>query len=271
MKIQLLLTASLFMLISGRSLAQENNCDVRQLQVSTYDFVLKNLDSIKKYTPNKDLITAAFELTETGKVNKIAYFTGFGANDQKEIKVWKGLETYVKESFSRCPDSHFYEGREQVLRALFRIPLTKENITNVKKGVESGDNYIAPDAKRTDIAPGAKFKVEMKSLTVGKKTADPIVKEGVMDLYRSKMVRITDKIFNIGFEIVKVSNVSYLKYTLYERIDNKSQTVTTENWRPIVNNKVKLSVKGIRDEHPGVKHLKAGEEFDFDIEITFSK
>ncbi len=271
MKIQLLLSASLFMLVSGKSLAQENNCDVRQLQVSTYDFVLKNLDSIKKYTPNKDLITAAIELTETGKANRIAYYTAFGENGQKEIKVWKGLETYVKESFSRCPDSHFYEGRDQVLRALFRIPLIKETIAMVKKGVESGDGYIAPDAKRSDIAPGAKFKVELRSLTVGKKTADPIVKEGVMDYYRSKMVRITDKIFNIGFEIVKVSGVNYLQYTLYERIDNKSQTVTKELWRPIVDNKVNLSVKGIRDDHPGVKHLKAGEEFDFDIEITFSK
>ena len=272
MKIRLLLSASLLLLFSATGLAQENNCDVRQLQVSTYDFVLKNLDSIKKYTPKKDLITASLELTEKGKVKKISYYSAYGAKGQKEVKIWKGLETFVKESFSRCPESHFYNGRNQVVQAVFPLPLVKENITKAKKEVEAGANYIAAGTGQADVARDSKFTVDLKSFAVGKKTIEPIKKEGTMDAFRSKMVRLSD-IFTIAFDVVKVSGskTNYLKYTVYERVDNKSQTVTSEGWRPIVNGKVNLSVKGIRDTHEGVKHIKVGEEFDFDIDISFSK
>ena len=84
------------------------------------------------------------------------------------------------------------------------------------------------------------------------------------------MVRLSD-IFSIAFDVVKEGKNNYLKYTLYERVDNKSQTVTKEGWRPIINNKVTLSVKGIRDSHPGVRHINEGEEFEMNFEISFPK
>lgn len=274
MNIQLLLSASLFMLFSAKGLAQENNCDVRQLQVETYDFMLKNLDSIKKYTPKTDLITAALELSENGKINKIGYYTAYGKKEQKEVAIWKGLETFVKESFSRCPDSHFYNGREHVLQAVLPLPLVKDNIAKAKKDIEGGANYIAAGTGKTVVARDGKFKVTLNSFTIGKwqreKKIEPVTKEGTMDYYRSKMVKLSDA-FAIAFDVVKGKEGDLIKYTLYERVDNKSQTVTKEGWRPIVNNKVKLSVKGVRDAHPGVKHIQEGEEFDFDIEISFLK
>lgn len=276
MKIRLLLSASLLLIFSATGLAQEkqNNCDVRQLQVSTYDFVLKNLDSIKKYTPKAELITAALDLTENGKISKIGYYTAYGKKEQKEVKIWKGLETFVKENFSRCPDSHFYNGTEHLLQAVIPLPLTKEGAEKAKKEVEAGAGYIAEGFGKTDVAKGSNFKVEVKGFTVGKfrhnKVIEPVTKEGTLDLYRSKMVKLSD-IFSIAFDIVDSGKGDYLKYTLYERVDNKSQTVTKEGWRPIVNNKVSLSVKGIRDAHPGVKHINEGEEFELNIDISFSK
>ena len=274
MKIQLLLSASLIMLFSAKSLAQENNCDVKQLQVATYDFMLKNLDSIKIYTPKTDLITAALELSENGKITKVGYYTAYGKKEQKEVTIWKGLETFVKESFSRCPDSHFYNGREHVLQAVLSLPLVKENISKAKKEVEAGANYIALGTGKTIVPRDSKFTVKLKSFIIGKwqkeKKIEPVTKEGTMDYYRSKMVKLSD-IFSIAFDVVKGKEGDYIKYTLYERVDNKSQTVTKEGWRPIVNNKVNLSVKGVRDAHPGVRHIQEGEEFDFDIEIAFPK
>ena len=280
MKIRLLLSASLLLLFSVKGLAQENNCDVRQLQVGTYDFVLANLDSIKKYTPNKDLITASFELTETGKIKKIGYYSAFGAKDEKEVKVWKGLETFVKETFSRCPDSHFYNGRDQVVKAVLPLPLVKDAIAKAKKEVEAGANYIAAGAGKTDVPADSKFTVAVKSFTIKSSRGgipynikmEPVTKEGKMNAFRSKMVRLSD-IFTIAFDVVKVpgSKTNYLKYTVYETVDNRSRAVTSELWRPVVNNKVSLSVKGIKDTHEGVKDIKVGEEFDFDIDISFSK
>lgn len=278
MKIQLLLSASLLLVFSAKALAQEKNCDVRQLQVSTYDFVLKNLDSIKKYTPKAELITTALEFTADGKVTKTAYYTNYGKKEQKEVKIWKGLETFVKENFSRCPDSHFYNDRDQVLTANFPLPLVKESIAKAKKQVEAGANYIAEGTGKTDVPADSKFTVAVKSFTIKSsrgglpynKTMEPVTKEGTMDQYRSKMVKLSDT-YTIAFDVVKAGKANYLKYTLYERVDNKSQTITKEEWRPIVNNKVNLSIKGIRDAHPGVKHIQEGEEFDFDIEIAFSK
>jgi hypothetical protein len=278
MKIKLLLSASLLFFFSAKSLAQDNNCDVRQLQVSTYDFVFKNLDSIKKYTPKADLITAALELSENGKLTKIGYYTAYGKKEQKEVKIWKGLETFVKANFSRCPDSHFYSGREHVLQAVFPLPLIKENITKAKKEVESGANYITEGTGKTNVPADSKFTVALKSFTIKSSRGgmpynikvDPVTKEGTMDYLRSKMVKLSD-VFTIAFEVVKIKEANYLKYTVYEKVDNKSQTVTREGWRPIVNSKANLSVKGIRDSHPGVKHINEGEEFEFDIDIAFSK
>ncbi|MHA3787633.1 hypothetical protein ACX0HA_05420 [Flavobacterium hauense] len=280
MRIRLLLSASLLLLFSATGLAQdkENNCDVKQLHVSTYDFVLKNLDSIKKHTPKAELITAELELTENGRLTKVGYYTAFGKKEQKEIKVWKGLETFVKENFSRCPDSHFYNGREHVLNAILPLPLVKADITKAKKQVESGADYIAAGTGKTEIPADSKFTVSVKSLTIKSSrgglpyniTMDPVTKDGKMDYYKSKMVKLSD-VFSIGFDVVKAGKNNYLKYTFYERVDGKSYSLTKESWRPIVNNKVNLQVKGIRDDHPGVRHITAGEEFDFDIQITFSK
>jgi hypothetical protein len=271
MKIRLLLSASLLLIFTANSLAQDNNCDVRQLQVGTYNFLLTNLDSIKKYTPNKDL-TAYLELTEKGAVKKIGYYTSFGKKEQKEVKVWKGLETFVNESFSHCPESHFYNGVDQVVEAVLSLPLLKADIEKAKKQVEAGENYIAAGKGQTDVARDSKFIVDVKSFTVGEKILEPVKKEGTMDAFRSKMVKLSDN-FSIAFDVVKIpgSKTNYLQYKVYERVDNKSRTITSEGWRPIVNGKVNLSVKGIRDTHEGVKHIKVGEEFDFTINITLKK
>lgn len=270
MKIRVLLSASLFlMLFSVKGLAQDKNCDVKQLQAETYDFALKNLDSIKKYVKSAQ-VTAAFELSEKGEVKNIDYYLAYGAKEQKKVKVWKGLETFVKEIFSRCTESHFYNGRDQVIKADFGIPLVKEEITKAKKALEGTQGYTAPGTGLTDVAKNSKYTIEVKSLTVGKKTNEPLVKEGVLDFDRSKMIRLSE-IFHIAFDIVKPSGskTTYVTYKLYERVDNKGRIITSEQWRPVVNGKVNLSVKGIRDTHPGVQHIKVGEEFDFDIQITF--
>lgn len=278
MKIKLLLSASLLFLFSAKSLAQDNNCDVRQLQVSTYDFVLKNLDSIKKYTPKAELITAALELSENGKITKVGYYTAYGKKEQREVKIWKGLEAFVKQNFSRCPDSHFYNERNHVLQAVFPLPLVKENITKAKKEVEAGANYIAESTEKTNVPADSKFTVTLKNFIIKSSRAgmpynikiEPVTKEGTMDNLRSKMIRLSDD-FTFAFEVIKLKGANYLRYTVYEKVDGKSQTVTREGWRPIVNSKVNLSVKGIRDSHPGVQHINAGEEFEFDIDIAFSK
>jgi len=272
MKIRILLSASLFlMLFSVKGLAQDKNCDVKQLQAETYDFALKNLDSIKKYVKSSQ-ITVAFEMTETGVVKNIDYYLAYGAKEQKKVKVWKGLEAFVKETFSRCPESHFYNGREQVVKADFAIPLVKEDIAKAKKNLEGSDGYTAPGTGLTDVPKNSKYTIEVKSLTVGKKTNEALVKDGTLDYDRSKMIRLSE-IFHIAFDVVKPdgSKTTYVKYKLYERVDNKGRIITSEQWRPVVNGKVNLSVKGIRDTHPGVQHIKVGEEFDFDILITFKK
>ncbi|PZR14573.1 MAG: hypothetical protein DI539_18840 [Flavobacterium psychrophilum] len=273
MKLHLLLSASLFIFFS-KGLAQEKNCDVRQLQVSTYNFVLKNLDSIKKYTPKEGEITAVLDVTEAGAITKTGYFTAYGKKEQKEVKVWKGLETFVKDNFSRCPGSHFYNATAHLLQEVIPLPLTRDGITKAKKEVESAAGYIAEGTGKSDIPLNSKFKVEVKNFNVGifrfHQTIEPVIKEGTMDAYRSKLVRLND-VFSIAFDVVKEGKDNYLKYTLYERVDNKSQTVTKEGWRPIVNNKVVLSIKGVRDSHPGVRHINEGEEFEFNCEISFPK
>jgi hypothetical protein len=270
MKLRLLLSASLFMMLfSVKSFAQDKNCDVKQLQAETYDFTLKNLDSIKKYVKSAQ-ITAAFEMTEKGEVKNIDYYLAYGAKEQKKVKVWKGLETFVKETFSRCTDSHFYNGREQVLKADFSIPLSKEEIIKAKNTLEATPGYTAPGYGLRDVPKDSKYTLEIKSFAVGQKTNEPLIKEGTMDYDRSKMIRLSE-IFHMAFDVVKPegSKTTYVKYKLYERVDNKGRIITSEEWRPVVDGKANLSVKGIRDTYPGVQHMKVGEEFDFDIQITF--
>ena len=149
--------ASVFlMLFSAKVHAQDKNCDVKQLQAETYDFALSNLDSIKKYVKSAE-ITAAFAFSERGDVKNIDYYLSYGAKEQKKIKVWQGLETFVKEIFSRCPNSHFYNTQEQVLKAEFAIPLTKEEITRAKKNLEKEANYTPPGKGLKDVAKDSKY------------------------------------------------------------------------------------------------------------------
>ena len=69
-------------IFSFKGFGQNKTCDIKQLQVITYDFAVKNLDSIKKYSATKDKVTAVLEFTEKGSVSKTSYYTAYGATGQ---------------------------------------------------------------------------------------------------------------------------------------------------------------------------------------------
>lgn len=266
---QLFATSLLVLLCIVKGSAQENNCDVRQLQVGTYEFVLKNLDSIKKYTP-KELITASLEFSEKGELKKTTYYTAYDSPEKKEVKLWKGLEDHIRSSFSLCPDSHFYNNREQVLGTTFKIPLVKENITKAINEVEKGANYIKAGTGQTDISQNSKYIFNLKKIRVGDKVVENFKKEGELDYFRSKMFKLNDN-FHFAFEVVKVpgSKTNYVRYKLFEAVNYKGVMVTSEGWRPIVNGKLNLSVTGKRDRHEKVKNVNFEETFDIEVDITF--
>lgn len=269
MKITQLLSVSFLLLfVSVKGFSQENNCNVKQLQVNAYDFVLKNLDSIKKYSAVKDKVTAELEFTEKGALTKSVYYILYGDKGQKEVKIWKGLEKYIKNTFSLCPESHLYNGQDQVLSTVFEIPFTKEAVAKAKQDIEIVPGYVAFGTGKTEIPFDSNYTLDVKSFKVGKKIVEPLVKEGTMDYDRSKAIKMTE-VFYIAFDVVKSGKLNYLKYTIYQNVDHIGRIVTSENWRPIINKKVNLSVKGIRDAYPGVRHITPGEAFEFDIDITF--
>lgn len=266
---QLFATSFLVLLCTMKGLAQENNCDVRQLQVSTYEFVLKNLDSIKKHTP-KELITASLEFSEKGELKKTTYYTGYDSAEKKEVKLWKGLEDHIRSSFSLCPDSHFYNNREQVLGTVFKIPLVKENVTKAIKEVETGVNYIKAGTGQTDIPKNSQYTFNLKKIRVGDKVVENFKKEGQLEHFRSKLFKLNDN-FHFAFEVIKVpgTKTNYIHYKLFEAVNYKGVMVTSEGWRPIVNGKLNLSVTGKRDMHEGVKDVNFEETFDIEVDITF--
>lgn len=269
MKITQLLSLSFLLFVfTVKGYSQEKNCNVKQLQLNTYDFVLKNLDSVKKYSNAKDKFATALEFSDKGALTKSGYYTAYGAKGQKQIKIWKGLEKYIQDTFSLCPDSHFYNNRDQVLNAVFEIPFTKEALLKAKQDIEAAEGYVAFGTGKKDIPLDSKYVLDVKSFTVGKKVMEPLTKVGVMDYNRSKLITMSP-LFYIAFDVIKEGKNNYLKYYVYERVDHKGRMITSENWRPIVNGKVHISVKGIRDAHPGVRHITPGEEFDFDFYITF--
>lgn len=268
--IHLLTVIAALILISQKTLAQENNCDIRQLQVEVYDFVLKNQDSIKKHHKTLSKVTVSLDLGEKGEVKGINYFTAYGEKNQKKIKLWKGLENFVKQSFSRCPGSHFYNADSHVTASVFAVPFGKDALEKAKREIELSAGYVAAGKVQKDIDKNSKYTIEVKKLKVGFKTNDALKKEGTLDYNRSKMIKLSE-LFHFAFELVKLpgGKTTFFQYKLYERVDNKGVIITSENWRPVVNNKINLKVKGIRDTHPGVKHVKIGEEFEFEIEVTF--
>lgn len=154
------------------------------------------------------------------------------------------------------------------MNTVFEIPFSKEAVLKAKQQIETAEGYVAFGTGKSDIPVDSKYTLDVKKFSVGKKVMDSIVKDGTMNYDRSELIKMSDKFF-IAFDVVKAGKTNYLKYTVYERVDHKGRTITAENWRPIINKKVNLSVKGIRDAYPGVRHIVPGEEFDFDIEITF--
>lgn len=270
MRIKQLLVTSLFLLLcTVKGFSQEYNCDVRQLKVNAYKFVAKNLDSIKKHTPN-EIITAVLEFGEKGELKKTGFYSAYGEKAQKEVKVWKGLSEYMKESFSLCPDSHFYNNRDYVLNTTFKVPLVKAVLAKTIKQAEAEPGYIAAGTGQKDIPKDSKYTLDIKKLTVGKRVVEPIKKEGSMDAYNSKMVKLTD-LFHIAFEIIKVpgNKTNYIKYKLYEKAGHKGVIITSEGWRPIVDGKATISVTGKRDTHEDVKKVDFNEVFDLEMIISF--
>lgn len=270
MRIKQLLATSFFLLLcTVKGFSQEYNCDVRQLKVNAYQFVEKNLDSIKKYTPN-ELITVALEFGDKGELKKAGFFTAYGEKTQKEVKVWKGLTEYVKSSFSLCPESHFYDNRNYVLSTTIKLPLVKTVLEKTIKQAEAEPGYIAAGAGQKDIPKDSKYTLDIKKLVIGERIVEPLKKEGNMDSYNSKMMKLTD-LFHIAFDVIKVpgNKTNYLKYTLYEKVGRKGIIITSEGWRPIVDGKASISVTGKRDTHEGVKDVNFNEVFDLEMDIIF--
>lgn len=266
---QLLVTSFFLLLCTVKGFSQEYNCDIKQLKVNTYQFVTKNLDSIKKHTPN-EIITAVLEFGEKGELKKSIFYAAYGEKAQKEVKVWKGLAEYVKTSFSLCPDSHFYDNRDYVLNTTFKIPLVKAVLAKTIKQVEAEPGYVAAGTGQKDIPKDSKYILDIKKLVIGKRVVEPLKKEGSMDSYNSKMIKLTD-LFHIAFEIVKVpgNKTNYIKYKLYEKVSHKGVIITSEGWRPIVDGKASISVTGKRDTQEGVKKVDFNEVFDLEMTISF--
>jgi hypothetical protein len=264
MKIRRLLIAGLlFMAFAHISYSQEFNCDVRQIKLQAYEFVLKNLDSVKKKSP-QELIMVAADVSENGVLQKITYRT----KDKKEAKVWKGLSDFIATLFGFCPSSHFYDDTAQVDNDTFTIPLVKETLEKAIAQIKAEPGYRVPGSGFIDIPRNAKYVLDLKKLIVSKNGLAPMQLTGTMDVYTSGKVKLSPEYYLV-FRVDKKSDskTTYLSYKIIEVINYKATVVTKESWRPLINGKVHLSVTGHRDTEGDVNPEK--DLFEIEADIAF--
>ncbi|ESU20485.1 hypothetical protein FEDK69T_30100 [Flavobacterium enshiense DK69] len=121
----------ILLLLSNTIFAQSNKCNIKQIQLETYDFATSKLELVQKGFSNLDaLIQSSIDIKDK-KIEKITYYlilpeNSYSGVNKKEITVWDGLHKFIFEKVNSCikNDSDF----ENTSMIVFRIPLSKENI-----------------------------------------------------------------------------------------------------------------------------------------------
>jgi hypothetical protein len=266
-KMKRLIAALALMLAVISGYSQKYQCNVEDITAEAYSFTLKNVDSIKKYTP-VDKLTVSADVAKGG-LKKLAYYTGFGTKTQKEVKPWTGLDEHLKVLFSLCPDSYFYSDTAQVTNHTFEIPLNAEAAAKAMKSLTSRPARVNPIMGRTEIAADAKFTINLKRLSISGAAIGEKQLTGNLKEYSSGILQLTPE-FHIVIKVDAKSDakVNYLSYKFIELINYKSAVITQETRRPIANNKVHVTVKGIR-ENNGVPEQPL-KDFEAEFEVTFN-
>lgn len=258
--------ATLLTLFTVSAHSQKYQCNVEDITAEAYLFASENMDSIKKHTPADNLTVSAD--VEKGGLKKLSYYTGFGAKAQKEAEPWTGLDERLKVLFSLCPDSYFYSDTAQVTNHTFEIPLDDEAAAKAMSSIVTRPAHIDPVAGRTGIAPDAKYTINLKRLSISGNAMGGKQLTGNLKEYSSGILELAPE-FHIIIKADAKSDpkVNYLSYKFIETINYKSAVITQETRRPIANNKVNVTVRGIR-ENDGIP-VQPSKEFEAEFEVIF--
>ena len=257
-----ILLTTLFTLACIFGYSQKYNCDIRQIELEAYEYALANLDSIKKHTPQPQIAVTA-QVTITGELEKLVYSV-----EDKKVKVWKGLENALKNLFSLCQDSPFYNAAAQVTKAAFVLPLEKEKLSRAINSIKTTPGYTAPGTSYKPLGENAKYTIDIKRLIVSLSGIAPIQVSGELKEYTSGMVKITDEFYLVlTIDTKSDPNVTYLAYKVIEARNYKGVVITKETKRPLVNGKAHLSVTGerLQNREPEAED----KHFDIEMDITF--
>ena len=260
------LITALIVLASTFGYSQKYNCDVRQIELEAYEFTLANLDSIKKHTPQPQIgLTARVSIS--GQLEKLIY-TVEDKEGKKEVEVWKGLDSAIKNLFSLCSDSPFYNATAQVTGPAFVLPLEKEKLQQAINTIKTAPGYTAPGTGYKALGENAKYTVDIKKLAVSGETIAPTQLSGELKEFTTGMVKVTDEIYLVlTIDTKSDPKANYLAYKIIEAKNFKGVVVTKETKRPLVNGKAHLTVTGERLK--GRKPEPADKRFDIEMDITF--
>ena len=257
---------ALLVLASAFGYSQKYNCDTRQIELEAYEYTLANLDSIKKHTPQPQVAVTA-QVTITGELEKLTY-TVEDKKGKKDAKIWKGLDDTLKNLFSLCQDSPFYNATAQVTKTAFILPLEKEKLQLAINGIKTMPGYAVPGTGYKALSENAKYTIDIKKLLVSLSGIAPTQVTGELKEYTSGMIKVTDEFYVVlTIDTKSDPNVTYLAYKVIEARNYKGVLITKETKRPLVNGKAHLSVTGERLQN-GVPEPQDS-RFDIEMDITF--
>lgn len=218
-------------------------------QIKVYQFVLQNLDSIKKHS-NVENISMMISYKKNYEIEKISYHSARLApvkvDTGAEISIWYSLDNYIREIYKFCPNDVFRSKNVSKWSYFYVIPLSKENLI---KGIK----FLKKDQKVKNVAQNvsfnSKFSMIVDTLYFNKVNYSRFEISSRLDILNSEIIEIEPNVY-FAFRIIKTSGndffytkkvpkdfVEYklfyyqrgsLKLVLCDRqsISNKSVTIT---------------------------------------------
>lgn len=135
--------------------SQTEKCNIQEIQLETYEFVLNNLNRVNKKFENKESlieVTINFKKRtaeqdynrDYAEIENVDYYlilpeNSYSGENKRKIKIYSKLDNYILKKINNCIENssefkeHLYDN------IVFRIPL---NETNIRKAIEQVNSTI---------------------------------------------------------------------------------------------------------------------------------
>lgn len=279
----------IFFIFSINIFGQKVELGNHKNQLKIYNYVLKNLETIKKNN-FQEILYVNLNFNKNHFIEKINYFSCNKKNMLEKVKletkVSSDLNEYVEKTFSFFSNNPFFSKQSGESSFSFYIPLDKKSLEIAIKEV-NGNKYLNKNKENIGIKQNSKFTLDIKNLFFNKIKYNDKKSDYHLIVRNSELIEIAQNLYLV-FRIIKTNdfesnyNTDYFEYKIMY-LDGTSSELFDGSRFSLDSNEVEISEINLSGGNDNLSnsYYCDSEEFEdlsskfiglkFNIKIKFEK